>query len=196
MTTPQLPLPDPGAIHVAYLRWRLADGTDRGEWRRVLILDAGRDGDDVVVLWCPQQIHDPASPEQELPANTAYEHRFAPLGSWVSATDGADATVVSITLRQQVGTYVPRDPAGNSVNILASAARGMRERQPAADNTQVAVTGTVAQLRRAQAEVAAQQDQLALDIRAALGAGHSVAEVAGWTQLSRERIYQIRDGRR
>lgn len=38
--------------------------------------------------------------------------------------------------------------------------------------------------------------ELRTKIQDALNAGHPVAEVARWTRLSRERIYQIRDNRR
>ena len=50
--------------------------------------------------------------------------------------------------------------------------------------------------QRADAEAAVAQESQADAIRKALGAGASVAEVAGVTGLSAPRIYQIRDGRR
>ncbi len=50
--------------------------------------------------------------------------------------------------------------------------------------------------RRADSDAAEAMERQASAIRAAIGAGVSITDLVQVTRLSRERIYQIRDGRR
>lgn len=50
--------------------------------------------------------------------------------------------------------------------------------------------------RRADADAADAMERQAIAIRSAIAAGVSVSEIVQVTGLSRERVYQIRDGRR
>lgn len=104
----------------------------------------------------------------------------------------ADTTDVEL-VRSGVQYRTVRDYAGTyeGGNLTAEDMREEREGSARSELVRVA-------LRRKQREAEATEDEAMFrrGIRQALDAGISVAEIRRETGLSRERIYQIRDGRR
>ncbi|URN11333.1 hypothetical protein LUW77_03310 [Streptomyces radiopugnans] len=104
----------------------------------------------------------------------------------------ADTTDVEL-IRSGVQYRTVRDYASTYTGGALTAEDLQQEREGSARSELVRVA-----LRRKQREAAATEGEMEFrkGVRQALDAGISVAEIRRETGLSRERIYQIRDGRR
>lgn len=193
----------PGEIRHATVAMRLADGTTHEEHRDILLLDVrptsaweiaeltaaesreGYDGERVRVLW--QLVS-----REGLPGG---EPRWATLQLQSAEVGGGAVRLTSVG--EQVGTYRPRDPQANSLEVLRDAAiarvaqlADWREHRPA----EVAEAATAARVAEAEAKAAMDhRDQL---IRAALDSGISAYALAPVVGLTQKRVGQIRNGSR
>lgn len=195
MTTPTITLPTPGEIHQAYLTYHLADGNMLEQRRQVLILASERgEGETIRVLW--EHMSDPST--GYLPTGEPAWAEFETTWDTPAKSSAPRPAVRMKSLGRRLGTYVPRDPASNSVEILAeqSRERVVQSAKWAAIHRPADVAGAVTAARQAREQDQTAQLVLHETIRAAMARGTSVYDLASMTGLSRERIYQIRDGRR
>lgn len=108
-------LPEVGGIYRVDVTWRLIDHSIRQEGREILVLDAYADSRGVHIVWRMME----GTGDDYLPEGSPTRASFP---YWTPNPEvvvwRSEEPTYALNLLQQVGTYKPRDPEGNSVEIL------------------------------------------------------------------------------
>lgn len=190
-------LPEIGDIHRAFITWTYVDGSFRQEAREVLILDAEHTPEGAYITWEFMGDNGTGYLPQSEPQRTLFPYLDWPAGA-INWGRSETTAIFWMTLSEVVGTYKPRDPQLNSIDMLRDAARkrllvlsdwaaGRPDKNP--QGLRHGIRTTTEQINA----LPAQRDEL---IRRAIVAKVRVEDIAADSELSAARIYQIRDGRR